>query len=92
MNRLVDIMAALELRFVQERAEDGTLSYRLDPSVFLRYITLLFFSDDQTVPLTFLSPTTENEQLTSQFRDMQYDSWYLLRWAVNCVPKGLCKC
>jgi len=31
MNRLVDIMAALELRFVQERAEDGTLSYRLDP-------------------------------------------------------------
>ncbi|KIM48804.1 hypothetical protein M413DRAFT_437980 [Hebeloma cylindrosporum] len=39
MNRLVDIMAALELRFVQERAEDGTLSYRLDPpiDVFVTY-------------------------------------------------------
>jgi hypothetical protein len=91
MNRLVDIMAALELRFVQERAEDGTLSYRLDPSVLLRSI-ILFFSDDQTVPLTFLSPTTENEQPISQFRDMRYDSWYLLRWAFNCVPNGLCKC
>ncbi|KAF5389958.1 hypothetical protein D9757_003561 [Collybiopsis confluens] len=33
MNRLVDIMSALELRFVQERAEDGQLTYRLDPAV-----------------------------------------------------------
>ncbi len=33
MNRLVDVMSSLELRFVQERAEDGTLSYRLDPWV-----------------------------------------------------------
>jgi len=31
MGRLVDIMAALDLRFVQERSEDGQLSYRLDP-------------------------------------------------------------
>ncbi|KAF8197572.1 P-loop containing nucleoside triphosphate hydrolase protein [Pholiota molesta] len=39
MNRLVDIMASLELRFVQEKAEDGTLSYRLDPpiDVFVTY-------------------------------------------------------
>ena len=33
MKRLVHIMASLELRFVQERAEDGVLSYRLDPYV-----------------------------------------------------------
>lgn len=31
MSRLVDIMTNLELRFVQERAEDGQLTYRLDP-------------------------------------------------------------
>ncbi|PPQ67464.1 hypothetical protein CVT24_011521 [Panaeolus cyanescens] len=39
MNRLVDIMAALDLRFVQERTEDGQLSYRLDPplDVFVTY-------------------------------------------------------
>ncbi|KAH0583568.1 hypothetical protein H2248_009191 [Termitomyces sp. 'cryptogamus'] len=37
--RLVSIMAALELRFFQERAEDGQLSYRLDPpiDVFVTY-------------------------------------------------------
>ncbi|KAJ3517397.1 hypothetical protein NLJ89_g519 [Agrocybe chaxingu] len=39
MSRLVDIMATLELRFVQERADDGQLSYRLDPpiDVFVTY-------------------------------------------------------
>lgn len=39
MKRLVHIMASLELRFVQERAEDGVLSYRLDPpiDVFVTY-------------------------------------------------------
>jgi len=31
MTRLVDIMTSLELRFVQERADDGQTSYRLDP-------------------------------------------------------------
>lgn len=31
MVRLVDIMSSLELRFVQEKADDGQLSYRLDP-------------------------------------------------------------
>ena len=31
--RLVEIMVSLELRFVQERAEDGQMVYRLDPSV-----------------------------------------------------------
>ena len=35
MDRLVDIMSSLELRFVQERAEDGQLCYRLDPYVVL---------------------------------------------------------
>ncbi|ESK86737.1 chtf18 protein [Moniliophthora roreri MCA 2997] len=37
--RLVDIMSALELRFVQERTEDGQLTYRLDPpvDVFITY-------------------------------------------------------
>ncbi|KAF9014074.1 P-loop containing nucleoside triphosphate hydrolase protein [Cyathus striatus] len=39
LNRLVDIMAALGLRFIQERAEDGQLSYRIDPAidVFITY-------------------------------------------------------
>jgi len=31
MSRLVDIMSTLELRFVQEKADDGQLTYRLDP-------------------------------------------------------------
>jgi len=31
LTRLVDIMVSLELRFVQEKAEDGQLVYRLDP-------------------------------------------------------------
>ncbi|THH10289.1 hypothetical protein EW145_g1444 [Phellinidium pouzarii] len=37
--RLVDIMVSLELRFIQEKAEDGQLTYRLDPpvDVFVTY-------------------------------------------------------
>ncbi|KAF8211876.1 P-loop containing nucleoside triphosphate hydrolase protein [Mycena galopus ATCC 62051] len=37
--RLVDIMSTLELQFFQERAEDGQLTYRLDPpiDVFVTY-------------------------------------------------------
>ncbi|KAI9069979.1 P-loop containing nucleoside triphosphate hydrolase protein [Trametes sanguinea] len=37
--RLVDIMATLDLRFVQEKNEDGQLVYRLDPpiDVFVTY-------------------------------------------------------
>ncbi len=31
LTRLVDIMVSLELRFVQERLEEGQLVYRLDP-------------------------------------------------------------
>jgi len=31
LTRLVNIMVTLELRFVQERSEDGQLVYRLDP-------------------------------------------------------------
>lgn len=31
--RLVEIMVSLELRFVQERTEDGQVVYRLDPCV-----------------------------------------------------------
>ncbi|GBE81792.1 hypothetical protein BKA93DRAFT_445860 [Sparassis latifolia] len=39
LSRLIDIMVALELRFVQENAEDGQLVYRLDPpiDVFVTY-------------------------------------------------------
>ncbi|KAJ7087754.1 P-loop containing nucleoside triphosphate hydrolase protein [Mycena epipterygia] len=39
LTRLVDIMATLELQFFQERAEDGQLTYRLDPpiDVFVTY-------------------------------------------------------
>ncbi|KAN0077179.1 P-loop containing nucleoside triphosphate hydrolase protein [Tylopilus felleus] len=39
LTRLVEIMVSLELRFVQERAEDGQMVYRLDPpiDVFVTY-------------------------------------------------------
>ncbi|TFY77930.1 hypothetical protein EWM64_g6081 [Hericium alpestre] len=39
LSRLVNIMVSLELRFVQEKAEDGQLMYRLDPpiDVFVTY-------------------------------------------------------
>jgi len=39
LNRLVDLMVALDLRFVQDKAEDGSLIYRLDPpvDVFVTY-------------------------------------------------------
>ncbi|KAI0086408.1 P-loop containing nucleoside triphosphate hydrolase protein [Irpex rosettiformis] len=39
LSRLVDIMAALELRFIQERSEEGQLMYRLDPPIdtFITY-------------------------------------------------------
>ncbi|KAG5645600.1 hypothetical protein DXG03_005738 [Asterophora parasitica] len=39
LTRLVSVMVSLELRFFQERAEDGRLSYRLDPpiDVFVTY-------------------------------------------------------
>ncbi|KAJ7047115.1 P-loop containing nucleoside triphosphate hydrolase protein [Mycena alexandri] len=39
LSRLVDIMSTLELQFFQERAEDGQLTYRLDPAidVFVTY-------------------------------------------------------
>ncbi|KAJ7709592.1 hypothetical protein B0H17DRAFT_1173775 [Mycena rosella] len=39
LTRLVDIMSTLELQFYQERAEDGQLTYRLDPAidVFVTY-------------------------------------------------------
>ena len=33
LNRLVDLMVALDLRFIQDKAEDGSLIYRLDPCV-----------------------------------------------------------
>ncbi|KAF9265625.1 P-loop containing nucleoside triphosphate hydrolase protein [Marasmius fiardii PR-910] len=33
LSRLVDVMSALEFRFVQERTDDGQLTYRLDPPV-----------------------------------------------------------
>jgi len=39
---LVNIMVALELRFVQERAEDGQLVYRLDPCVFRTALMLAY--------------------------------------------------
>ncbi|KAI9571435.1 P-loop containing nucleoside triphosphate hydrolase protein [Boletus coccyginus] len=39
LTRLVEIMISLELRFVQEKAEDGQVVYRLDPpiDVFVTY-------------------------------------------------------
>ena len=35
LKRLVEIMAAMELQFVQEKNEEGQLVYRLDPLVCL---------------------------------------------------------
>ncbi|KJA27021.1 hypothetical protein HYPSUDRAFT_981028 [Hypholoma sublateritium FD-334 SS-4] len=68
MNRLVDVMSSLELRFVQERAEDGTLSYRLDPpiDVFVTYdgkratdITVSRYAVRHLVSEELLSRTTD---------------------------------
>jgi chromosome transmission fidelity protein 18 len=39
MERVVDIMVCLDLRFVQEKQEDGVLVYRLDPYVILRFVS-----------------------------------------------------
>lgn len=47
MGRLADIMACLELRFVQERGEDGQLTYRLDPCGYF----CLFHNDHLMNPL-----------------------------------------
>jgi chromosome transmission fidelity protein 18 len=33
LSRVVDVMVALELRFVQEKQDDGQMTYRLDPCV-----------------------------------------------------------
>lgn len=33
LSRVVEVMVALELRFVQEKQEDGQMMYRLDPCV-----------------------------------------------------------
>lgn len=33
LSRVVDVMLALELRFVQEQQDDGQMMYRLDPCV-----------------------------------------------------------
>ena len=68
MNRLVDIMASLELRFVQERAEDGQLTYRLDPYVVCCEISYL--SKDLIGLLTSSSPMTGNAQRILLYRDM----------------------
>lgn len=38
LKRLVDIMVALEFRFMQEKSEDGQLVYRLEPWVFLKLL------------------------------------------------------
>jgi len=35
LKKLVDVMVSLELRFVQDKTEDGQLVYRLDPSVLI---------------------------------------------------------
>lgn len=34
LSRLVDIMVSLELRFIQDKSEEGQLMYRLDPYAF----------------------------------------------------------
>jgi chromosome transmission fidelity protein 18 len=52
-------MASLELRFVQERADDGQLAYRLDPYVRLDdrtcdiFIIFLFFKRPVDVFVTY---------------------------------------
>ena len=47
LNRLVDIMVSFDLRFVQEKTEEGQLVYRLDPYVrviqSITYVRCTFF-------------------------------------------------
>jgi hypothetical protein len=54
LTRLLNIMVSLDLRFLQERTEDGQLTYRLDPygSHLSQFASPLTASID---PLTSLS-------------------------------------
>jgi chromosome transmission fidelity protein 18 len=49
LNRLVDLMVALELRFVQDKAEDGSLIYRLDP--YVPFFTLRTYLNSRSSPV-----------------------------------------
>lgn len=80
MSRLVSIMVALDLRFIQDKAEDGQLVYRLDPSVIHSYSQLS--SHILVIGLLMcLSHTMGRERQTSQYQDTPCATWWLLRFA-----------
>lgn len=76
-------MAALELNFVQERAEDGQLVYRLNPYARLQFPR----ADTRAYCVVCLAPSTSSsrmtgkEQVTSPSPDMLSGIWLLERYA-----------
>ena len=68
--RVVDIMVSLDLRFVQEKSEDGVLVYRLDPYVQVsRSMTL--FPEQLSARSMSLLPTMRRKQQTLLSRVMR---------------------
>lgn len=65
-------MACLELRFVQERGEDGQLTYRLDP--YGPFRSLQYPSDKHYLigRLMYLSLMIRNGRPILLFRDTQF--------------------
>lgn len=80
MSRLVSIMVALDLRFIQDKAEDGQLIYRLDPSV-IHSNSKLSSHRPATGLSMCLSHTMGRERQTSQYQDTPCVTWWLLRFA-----------
>jgi len=75
LNRLVDLMVALDLRFIQDKAEDGSLVYRLDPWVAFLNPTRERILIRITAPSTCSLLMMGNGRVTSRSRGTPSDSW-----------------
>jgi chromosome transmission fidelity protein 18 len=78
--RLVEIMVSFELRFVQEKTEDGQNVYRLDPWVLHDASPRRLMSFIYAVQLMCLLPTMASALKISQSLGMPFDSWSPLRF------------
>jgi hypothetical protein len=68
-------MVALELRFVQEKAEDGQLVYRLDPYASSCSTSICDLTVAFVALLMSLSPMMASGRRISQYLDMPSDIW-----------------
>lgn len=84
MTRVVDIMVCLDLRFVQEKQEDGTLVYRLDPYVSPSHILIpSYISRPIDVFVTY------EEKRASDIAVSRYATRHLIAAEVcfiSCIP------